>query len=826
MAAPGGFDPDQYLEEKANAAPAARAPSGEEPVDPLQVQAFDPDAYLNDKGAEQSSLAQAKYGTIGQEALTGAEGFAKGLLGPVATAGEKYLSKQGIPGLSPEDQAGREAANPLIHGGTEAAGFLTGAGFGTGEAAVVGEAGEAAAKLAGLGGEGASAISRIASSGIKTGAEMSALQAGDEISKAINEDPSQSIGTAAANIGLAGILGGAGGVVLGSVSPFWQASMEKMGVPKLIDDAKAQYGFRRALPEGGDVTQAITNEVGTRMQEVDNVSRSFGEMKGASIARAMPEVTPEATSRIDGQMNDIASNVTHSIEKASDNAYLKGSVPKFAQDLQDFLEVATDPNASYADKFDAANDLKRALNSKARFSLTAEDTAAGKLAKSLAAEIRPMLEDARVWGDAGTVQKEANAAYSSFSAAQDDAIKKLATTSHIEGGYVADPNKIKTLVNQSLQGKAGLKTNFIRNYLESSQKLADKLNEIYTNAGLEAPVRLTPTPALDHTLGRSSPGTTLGNWLFDKGLATVAGHTAAEGVGAGLGELIGHPMLGAYFGDKVLSHVFTTIAKPLLESASHGRAFKSSLDFVVNVLKGDKLLSSGAENLFKAGAEIIPKQLIPNLATREKTEKALEYAANPENMGKVGGHLSHYMPNHAVAAAMTATRASQYFSALKPKVVQNSPLDEPSTPDPYAKAAYDRQLDIAAQPLLLLKHAKDGTLQPQDVQTVQTVYPHLVEKMASQAFEAMTKVVSEGKEIPYSKRMSLSLLLGQPLDSTLTSPVMQSIILANAPKNAQASQTMGGKHRAVSRSTASTQEKVNQSYATPLQAREAEHSQG
>lgn len=766
---------------------------------------------------------EQKYGTPGQQALTAVEGGAKGLLGPIATAGEAYLSQHGVPGLTPEDQAGRQAANPFIHGGAEATTFVGGALAGTGEAALLGEIGEGARALTGLGGEGASTISRIAASGVKTGAEMAALQAGDEVSKSINQDPSQSLGTAAINIGLSGIMGGAGGTVLGAVSPLFKASMEKMGLPKLIDDAKAQYEFRLGLPNG-DVQAAIGDELGTRLNEVDNLRTQMGELKGASLARAMPEVTPENTAKIDAQIQGISSQMTTSIEKASDNAYLKGAVPKLVQDFQDFLKVTENPNASYPEKFSAIDSLKRALQEKSNYSLTAEDNALGKFTKGIARDLRLSLEDQKVWGGAAEVQSKVNSAIKSSIDAEKDAAGKFTVKSNVEGGRIVDPTKVNTLVNQSLTGKAGVKTDFIQNYLDHTQKLADTINKIHTEAGLEAPIRLTPTPALDHTLGRSSPGTTLGNWLYDKGLSSVVGHTAAEITGAGLGSLVGHPMLGAYAGEKVLGHVFTTMAKPLLESASHGAAFKSGMDFVVNVVKGDRILSQAAENFFKSGAEIIPKQLMPNMTSRERLNKSLEYASNPNNLEKVGGSLGHYLPNHATAAASSSAAAVSYFSQLKPKHVQISPLDKPTPSNHFQGSSYNRQLDIAQQPLLVLQHAKNGTLQMQDLKTLNTVYPNLVPKLARSLYENMSKTLSEGKAIPYKQRIGLSMLMGQPIDSTLTQSAMQTIMMANASQpELQAPQA---KTKRVSSSTSKSMDKVNQMYSTPQQSRESRRNQG
>lgn len=773
---------------------------------------------------------EEKYGSVGQEALTAVEGGLKGLAGPLATGAERIASEAGIPGLTPADQAGRAAANPWLHGGAEAAGFVapavasfgvTGearaaleAGSALSQAGVLGKLGEGAAALAGVGGEGAGTISRIAASGIKTGTEMAALQASDETSKLINGDPNQSLGTAASNIGLSGILGGVGGVGIGAVSPLFKATMEKAGIPKLIDDAKAQFNFRQSLPNGGDVPAAIIDEVATRMNESQNMARQMSELKGQSLARAMPEVTPENSVKIDAQIQEIGSSMTKNIEKASDDAYLKGAVPKLKQDYQNFLQVVTDPNASYADKFDAIDDLKRAQQAKARYNMTAEDTALGAFTKKTAYDLRVALEDPKVWGDAADVQRKVNAAISDSISAQKDAVGKL--TSKLGGEPVADPNKITSLVNSTLKGKAGLKTNVVNNYLESTQDLADTINKIHTDAGLEAPVRLTPTPALDHTLGRSSAGTTLGNWLFDKGAAAVAGHIGSEVVGAGLGSLVGHPEMGALIGDRLLGPTFTAIAKPLLESASQSAALKGSLDYIANVAKGGKLLSNAAANLFKSSAEVIPQHLIPDLASREKLEKSLDHAADPKQALSIGQGVAHYLPDHATAAAAMSQTAVNYFKGLKPVQAKAGPLDNPAPVDKSQLARYNRQLDIAQQPLLALKYCKEGTLRPQDMQTLNVIYPGLGKKLASECFNEMTKALSTGQAIPFKQRQSLSLLIGSPLDSSLTQPALAAVVMSNAPKGPPLQQGSG---KRPSKASASSMEKASQLYATPEQSR-------
>lgn len=178
------------------------------------------------------------YGTTGQQVLAGIEGAAKGVIGPLVSAAEI-----GTGLTTGEDIRGRAEANPITHGASEAATFAGSLLVPVlGEASLAGHAaniGEHAAALAGVGAEGAGALSKIASAGVKGGAELATLQASDEASKLIESDPNQSIGSAAINVGLAGILGGVGGAALGSVSPLWHATVGD-STAKMIDGVKAE----------------------------------------------------------------------------------------------------------------------------------------------------------------------------------------------------------------------------------------------------------------------------------------------------------------------------------------------------------------------------------------------------------------------------------------------------------------------------------------------------------------------------------------------------------------------------------------------------------
>ena len=163
--------------------------------------------------------------------------------------------------------------------------------------------------------------------------------------------------------------------------------------------------------------------------------------------------------------------------------------------------------------------------------------------------------------------------------------------------------------------------------------------------------------------------------------------------------------------------------------------------------------------------------------------------------------------------------AQDYFDAVRPKQTQNSPLDEISPPDQMQQNHYNRQLDIAQNPSLILQHVKDGTLQPPDLLTLGTLYPQLHNAMVKKAGAALIEAKAKEMELPYKQKQALSMLLGQPLDSTMTPMAMQTIMQANAPQQDQ-QQPQGKKSKSGATSSELKQlNKVDDLYKTPIEDR-------
>lgn len=162
-------------------------------------------------GQVQAHFQQEKYGSTGQQVMTGLEGVGSGVVGStIATGLERAV------GVNPEDIRGREEANPGTHLAGEVAGFAGSALAGTGEAALLGKAGEAAVGLTGLAKAAGGWQTRVAADAVKGAFESVLYQADQELGRAVKEDPEVGAGHAIANIGLAGVMGGVFGGAVGA----------------------------------------------------------------------------------------------------------------------------------------------------------------------------------------------------------------------------------------------------------------------------------------------------------------------------------------------------------------------------------------------------------------------------------------------------------------------------------------------------------------------------------------------------------------------------------------------------------------------------------
>lgn len=245
---------------------------------------------------------------------------------------------------------------------------------------------------------------------------------------------------------------------------------------------------------------------------------------------------------------------------------------------------------------------------------------------------------------------------------------------------------------------------------------------------------------------------------------------------------------------------------------------RKAVDLAKATVAGIKSTDKAAKAVFQG---TMPATVIPIEAHRAKLAKIVEdYSKNPEKMFQIGDN--NPVPEYGQAFAQTSTRAMQYLNGLRPNSEPKNPLDRRVAANPFEQSKYNRALDVAQKPLSVLKRMKEGTLTPDDVITIRTIYPKMYDRIAQRLTENMINQVEKGQAIPYKTRVGLALFLGKPLDSTMTPEG----ILGAQPKPAAAQPESPLQPASNPKHSTANLNKTATMAQTPGQARIAEKSSG
>lgn len=224
--------------------------------------------------------------------------------------------------------------------------------------------------------------------------------------------------------------------------------------------------------------------------------------------------------------------------------------------------------------------------------------------------------------------------------------------------------------------------------------------------------------------------------------------------------------------------------------AVNAEGFKAMVDVLNHSIKGEKMLTRGIRAIFRPGTEVMPAAAFASDSDRNKLDKHLkQLQVNQAPLMNVGGKSNYYLADHAASMSQVAATAVNYLNALRPKTQPQNPLDTPIKVTAAQKSEFDRALSIAQQPLTVLDKINKGTITPQDIKHIQTIYPNLYMDMSKKLNIEMIEAVHKGMTIPYKTRLGLSMFLAQPLDATMTP---QGITAAQPMPPAQPQQQGGG----------------------------------
>lgn len=766
----------------------------------------------------EDEFQESPHESIGQQVLTGVEGAARGIGGPLATMEERILSNMGVPGLSGKEQLAREQANPIISGASEAAGFGAGALMGEGLPKVLGKVGEAAQAAAGLG-EAVSTGQKLAAAATRGAAEMAAFQASDETSKYLQDAP-QTVGGVVSNIGLSALLGGAVGPLFTGGGMLAKSALDTPELKEFAD----RLAFRKSNIDPNEmIKNEAENTINTYRAMNDEINGPQG-MKAQALKELMPE---ETNNKIMNQIQDMGDKSEKAIAEMRAAQVPERYITKFQNDANRFLEQVTKPDVTPLQTFDALNEYKKTLQGYSKgnfgpFAIPSYHEAYDflNITKGLGFEARTALEDSKIWGKVADLQKELNASWTKALPAAKDFEKKFMTKVGDES--IISGDKFNTYMNQA--GKATNITDrqkMLGNFIDAMSNHFDTVDKIYQAAGVENPFQPVGMSTLKESLNKPSIGSKLADMWHDKLSHQSLGSAAGALVGGKIGAMFGEGLGGVYLGKEVLGPVFANLIKPMLEKYPNVdlAAFKQAIALSKAAIKGDTLLTNATHSLFEASNKAFPSNVLP---TPEKlvalNDKVKQMNGDYQEQADMPGKTGYYLPNHGSAIAKTTGDVVSYLNSKRPENQKLLPLDQKQPVSQMQKVAFNRTLAIAQQPLTVIKFMKEGRLTISDVQDLKSMYPEYYQRMQQKMFNSIAEQTQHGHKVPYETRQMMALFLGQPMDSSMMPASIQSSQAIYAPKAPQ--QPQG----APKKKGTSSLGKTNKTYQTASQSAESDRS--
>lgn len=380
--------------------------------------------------------------------------------------------------------------------------------------------------------------------------------------------------------------------------------------------------------------------------------------------------------------------------------------------------------------------------------------------------------------------------------------------------------------------------------LENS-KLGNKMNSFISGIGHAASF---PGEGISSVAGLNNAELEhLSDPLFKAGqqLYRNSGRIVAAGIGADIGSGKGDDWKskallglsgagGAGYGEKLIERAFGSYASALgkkylaptiMKIAASGPVenIMSVIDNNIAQSKGYQKIEKGIQGLFSSASD---KALDYEFSdSKRNTLRKYIYNGGPLNETKdaeakgyaEGGpvqprenSLALVYPEQNTLLNATKMRVSNYLNSKRPLPPIKLPYDS-NHEDPVKERDYNKTLDLAMEPLSILKHIKNGSLVPRQVKDFTGMYPELHDHLSKKITEEMGKQELGGAKKPsYKTRQAMSLFLGTSLDSTLTP---QGIMAAQATFIQQKDQNAGdAKAKALNETAKNSQ--------TPEQSRE------
>lgn len=794
-------------------------------------------------------LDYAKYSSTGEQVKTGLESAAAA----ATFGGSREIERLLLDNA--EEQRKRAEVNPKVAIAGELAGLGASALAGYGAAPVMEAMGaKAAASL--IAGSGTAA--KIGSTVVKAAVENAMYQAGSEAGKMFMNDPHQSASSAAADIGMSALIGAGVGGAIGGIGAAWNKTGVSAANSAISHIEDATLGTAGRLEKNIKFQNEIDNlpaTFGRSIEDVQVLKDKSMHQAGNEIKESLLNTIKETKAPISAEFERISSKFEKQALSKADKADIADALgdqllkegyskmPNFAgaklfnetmdhmplqesvEDLRKYVQKIGEEHVPNSATYMAAKNIRSTINEainsviEKRVRVNAPElidsfVTAKANYSSMARTVEDLADRLSIRQGRSVSQTIKNIAeidgeamFKKASIKGDVELQNLLAREFPEVAESVAKHELDNVLKSSLDGDALDYKKLQSNINKLSPELREKIipKEVIT--------KLDEIKNIAEQLGTRSKGLEQAEKMLETmspaNLALVAKMTDKSFMATFAQSLFSQKLVG-----KNPEAVKMAIMK-YLESGKelNPTALNSMIAYTNAIVKGENKIIQGVSKIFDNSSKVAIKEVVNTARLKEQIS---EVSNNPEKLFEMGQGLESHMPEHAAALGETTGRVVQYLNSIKPSTAPLGPLNKERMPSKTEEAAYNRALEIAEQPSIVLNKIKDGTLTMQDIQHLQAMYPSAYINYQNKLNSELLNSVHKGVILPYKTKLALSMFNGQPLDASM----QPASILANQSMNQIMQQQKATPARADKLS------KMPSSFMTPSQRRESDKSSG
>jgi hypothetical protein len=580
---------------------------------------------------------------------------------------------------------------------------------------------------------------------------------------------------------------------------------------KLIEAEKLYPGVQKMLMNGTDPEHAqflldnfgqMWRDTATRTKAaramtdgMDQVLDGTNAMMRAAHTSIIPEETRALLTGPNGaNIPAVAQRVGETVDSIANAAAKMRAEPELfnqgrARHLEQLVEgLRRDLPAvsDVADVFDRLNVLKRTLDEVIPYGQEAlsqgfSDKNSIRLVKGLRAEVKNLITDAGVFGEAASRRAALNEAQEEWLklTGPGGEFRKI-FMQKIGGEYSLSPSKMDTHLSQiiKLKGEDGIRvwdevTQAARNLADQVEqssksapssafdktaieslinKSADQAQQTRLAASVTRGIR-EQNPAIPFGNGIAAPMMERAAGMLPGGTTIVSTIRAATSVSAAASVLAHLEQIGQRVSDKIDSAV-STLVRGGIKSTSVGRG-----EVAAGIAHVHGMDAAGRIALFNRYAAAVNNLV----ADPDKFSKRLEDHA---------GGLTDHAPQTAQALQVASARAAQFLASKIPHAPPGGgPLAPQWKPSQAQVASWLRYHEAVNHPLQVLKQAAAGTVTPEGIEVLRVVYPDLLTKMQGAITDKLTEPRLQRPS--YQSRLGMSAIMGYSIDGSTVPAVVQ-----------------------------------------------------